>query len=336
MSAIASTASQKSRPWALASILCASALALASCGGGDTATGAAEEGDNEKLTPVTIGGIMAAPNAAIGVGLKEGIWENAGLDVEFNSGIDGPEQLPALVTQTIDFSICNPTSLLLARDQGLDIRVVAGFNKSSATSPDGNGVIVRSDGGIDSFADLEGKKVAVNAIKTQADVMIMEAVKQDGGDPAAVDFIEIAFPDMTAQLSIGNADAIWAPEPFLTMAGQDPDFEIMGYPFLEVEPGSPVQMFCAEGSVVDERPELIESFQSAVQELTETVTEDESAVRAELVEFSDMPAELAETIYLDIYEAEIPMDTLETTNQLMADYGMISEAADLSEVVVSQ
>lgn len=278
---------------------------------------------------------MAAPNAAIVVGQEEGIWERSGLDVEFNTGIDGPEQLPALVTESIDFSICNPTSLVLARDQGLDIRVVAGFNKSSESAPDGNAVIVRADSDIASFADLEGRTVAVNAIRTQADVMIMEAVRLQEGDPAEVDFIEIAFPDMPAQLNNGNTDAFWAPEPFVTMAAQSSDFEVLGYPFLDVEPGSPVQMFCANGALVDENPELIDQFQTAVYELTELAEQDEAAVRAELTDFSEIPQELAEEMYLDVYHANIPMETLATTNQLMYDYGMISEPANLDEVVVS-
>lgn len=323
----------KNRNKIIAPAICLSLIALAGCSAGGEATGSEDSGDGE-MTPIVVGGIMAAPNAAIVVGQNEGIWKRSGLSVEFNTGIDGPEQLPALVTESIDFSICNPTSLLLARDQGLDIRVVAGFNKSSEASPDGNAVIVRADSGIDSFSDLEGKTVAVNAIRTQADVMIMEAVKSQDGDPSEVDFIEIAFPDMPAQLNNENTDAFWAPEPFVTIASQSPEFELLGYPFLEVEPGSPVQMFCANGSLVDENPELIAKFQSAVHELTELVTQDETAVREELTEFSEIPPELAETMYLDVYDANIPMETLDTTNQLMFEYGMTSEPADLDEVVV--
>ena len=318
----------------LPSAICLSLIALAGCSGNADETSGSKDPVDGQLTPIAVGGIMAAPNAAIEVGQDEGVWERAGLSVEFNTGIDGPEQLPALVTESIDFSICNPTSLLLARDQGLDIRVVAGFNISSEASPEGNAVIVRADSDIDSFSDLDGKTVAVNAIRTQADVMIMEAVQLQGGDPTEVDFIEIAFPDMPAQLNNANTDAFWAPEPFVTMAAQSSEFEVLGYPILEVEPGSPVQMFCANGSLVDEYPELITQFQSAVSELTELVAQDESAVRAELPEFSEIPPELAETMYLDVYEASIPMETLDTTNQLMYEYGMTSEPADLDEVVV--
>ena len=70
--------------------------------------------------------------------------------------------------------------------------------------------------GITRPRDLAGRKVSVNSLGAAGDVTIMAAVEADGGDPATIQFVEVAFPDVPAQLEAGTIDAGWVPEPFVT------------------------------------------------------------------------------------------------------------------------
>lgn len=330
-----------------AATLAATALVLTGCSAGSTsgtaptsgaasadAAGAASPTGGDGAQAVAIGGLLVGANAAINVGIEDGTFAEHGLDVTFNDGLDGPAQLPALTTGATQFSICNPTSLLIANDKGLDIRLVSGFNYAQDQEPDRNGVVVKKGSGVDSFADLPGRTVSVNAIQTHGDLMIMEATEKAGGDPKAIQFNEIDFPDMLAQLEVGNTEAVWLPEPFLGMAAQNPDLEVMGYPFHEVDPGSPVQMVCASGDYVESNPEAVSAMREAVADLSARVTEDDSAVREELVGFLGMPEEAAQAMGLETYDADIRMEQLATLNELMVKYGMISAPVDLEEIIV--
>lgn len=327
-----------------ATALASVTLVLTACGSGSTSNVASPSGPAEvgatspasrgAAESVAIGGLLVGPNAAINVGIDDGTFAEHGLEVTFNSGLDGPAQLPALTTGATQFSICNPTSLLIAQDKGLDIRLVSGFNYAQEQEPDLNGIVVQKDSGIDSFDDLPGRTVSVNALQTHGDLMIKAATEKAGGDPSAIRFNEIDFPDMLAQLEVGNTEAVWLPEPFLGMAAQDPALEVMGYPFFAVDPGSPVQMICAAGDYVDENPEAVEAMSEALTDLTEAVTEDDSAVRSELVDFLGLPEEAAQVMGIDDYDTGIRREQLSVLNDLMVQYGMISAPVDLDEVIV--
>ena len=79
-------------------------------------------------------------------------------------------------------------------------------------------------------ADLAGRKVSVNSLGAAGDVTIMESVAKDGGDPTPIKFVEVAFPDVPAQLAAGNIDAAWVPEPFVSqLKGRGDTFVVAPY-----------------------------------------------------------------------------------------------------------
>lgn len=316
-----------------------SVVALSACGSGSadgpapTASTPASDAGTTSST-VTIGGLLVGANAAINVGIDDGTFAEHGLNITFNSGLDGPAQLPALTTGATQFSICNPTSLLIANDRGLDVRLVSGFNYAQEKEPDRNGVVVKEDSGIDSFADLPGHTVSVNAVQTHGDLMIKAATERASADPESINFNELDFADMLAQLEIDNTDAVWLPEPFLSMAESEPGLKVLGYPFYDVDPGSPVQMICAAGDYVEENPETVDAMRAALSDLAESVTEDDAAVREELVEFLNLPEEVAQSMGLENYETEIRDEQLSTLNELMVEYDMLTEQVDLESIIV--
>ena len=111
------------------------------------------------------------------------------------------------------------------------MKIVAGYSNSLEEGNDVAGVVTRADSGIETWADLEGKTTAVNALKTLGDLTIMHLAEEDGADPQALNFSEIGFPDMPAQLERGNTDAVWIPEPFLSQLLEDDANELVGYSF---------------------------------------------------------------------------------------------------------
>jgi NitT/TauT family transport system substrate-binding protein len=116
------------------------------------------------------------------------------------------------------FGFSNVVSLLLAQSRNVPIKVVANGNNSTGDTKNDFGGIVVKDPAITSPKQLEGKKVATNALKNIVDTSVKDIVKKDGGDPSKVNFVELAFPDMAAQLEAGNVDAIFVVEPFLSAA----------------------------------------------------------------------------------------------------------------------
>ncbi|PRZ18091.1 ABC transporter substrate-binding protein [Nesterenkonia sandarakina] len=317
-------------------IAAVSILALSACGSGSASGGddADAEGDtgseNGELTSITVGVLPIAPSVGIYYGIENGIFEEHGLDVELSDSNAGAAMLPAVSNQQLQFGIGNPNSVLNANDRGLDMRIVTGYSNSLAEGDDIAGVVSTVESGIDDWTGLEGNTVSVNALQTQGDLTIMEAVEQAGGDPEAVEFSEMPFPDMQAQLEQGNTDAIWVPEPFLSNALADEANQLVGYSFQDAIAGMPTMVSFSSGEYVDENPEVAQAFSDAMTESLEAAEADEEGVRALLPEFIDLPEEAAENLRMEELDGEIRRDQIEEAGALMVKFDFISNEPDTS------
>ena len=139
----------------------------------------------------------------------------------------------------------------------------------------------------------------------------MESVDQAGGDPAAVNFSEMPFQHMEAQLERGNTDAIWTPEPFLSRALANEDNQLVGYSFQDAIPGMPTMVTFTSGTFAQENPD---------------------EAKAMLTEFINLPEEAAKNLRMEELSGEIRKEQIEQSGRLMVKFGFISKDPDFSKV----
>jgi NitT/TauT family transport system substrate-binding protein len=316
------------------------AFALTGCGQGSpsgSATAdpsAAASSGTGTLTKITVGGLPIAPTVAVQYGLDKGIFEKHGLDLELSTGSAGAAMLPAVSTGDLNFAIGNPLSVLTAVDKGLDMKIVSGFSGSNATGDDINGVVVRADSGINTFGDLAGKTTSVNALKTQGDLTILESAAIDGGDPAALKFSEMPFPDMEAQLDRKNTDAAWLPEPFLSKALANPENKLLGYPNQKAIPGLPTMVTFTSGKYAQENPEVVADFKAAMTETLAAAQGDQAGAKALLPTFMKMDAAVAEKLKMEPWNGAVPTEQLNKLGELAAKHAFLSKAPDIAAITI--
>ncbi|SFV21797.1 ABC transporter substrate-binding protein [Micrococcus terreus] len=313
-------------------------LALAGCGsgspsGGDTSPAGENSGAaSGELEKVTLGVLPIAPSVGAYYGIERGIFEKHGLDVELSTSNAGAAMLPAVANEQITFGVGNPQSVLNANDRGLDMKIIAGYSNSLGEGEDIAGVVATKDSGIAGWDDLAGKTVSVNALKTQGDLTIMEAVEKAGGDPAAVNFSEMPFQDMEAQLERGNTDAVWFPEPFLSRALADDANQLVGYNFQEAIPGMPTMVTFTSGTYASENPEVTQKFVDAMTESLAAVEENPEEARAMLTEFINLPEDAAQNLRMEELSGEIRKEQIEQSGQLMVKFGFIGKGPDVEKL----
>jgi len=318
----------------IAALAATAAPALTACSSGSLSGDETTPPDNgngsTELTKVTVGLLPIAPAAAVQFGIDEGIFEKHGLDVEVQIGQGGAALLPAVSSQSIEFAVGNPLSVLVAASQGLEMQIIAGY--SAITDPAPSGIVVMEDSGITTWKDLEGKTVALNAINTQGDLGTMGWVEKDGGNPANVEFTEIAFPDQLAQLEQGNIDASWIPEPFLSAALATEGVTWLGDP-LTIIPDLYTMVTFTSTAYADANPEVVDAFAAAITESTELAMTDEAAYRASIVEFTGMPADVVENIRLEKLSGTLDRSIIEELSALALKYKFIENEPDLDAVI---
>ncbi|OAV61563.1 ABC transporter substrate-binding protein [Enteractinococcus helveticum] len=305
----------------------AAALMLTACGGGNGGDGGGEAGgETEEMREVKIGVLSIAPSVGVAYGIEHGIFEEHGFDVEYEISSAGAAMLPAVSAGQLDFGVGNPLSVTTAVDQGLDMKIVAGYSNSLEEGNDVAGVVTRTDSGIETWADLEGKTTAVNALKTLGDLTVMHLAEEDGADPQALNFSEIGFPDMPAQLERGNTDAVWIPEPFLSQLLEDDANKLVGYSFQETDPGMATMVTFTSGQLAEEDPEMVADFAEAMTAALAAAQEDQEGSRELLVEFLEIPEEAAQELVMERLDGELNREQLMFMVDLANKYDFIDEA----------
>lgn len=314
--------------------LAIAALALAGCASeAPAAAPTADDSAAGELTAVTVGVLAIAPSVAMQYGIDEGIFEKHGLDLTLQTGQGGAAMLPAVYAGSMDFAVGNPLSVMVAVDKGLEMQIVSGYSNSKAEGDDINGVVVRTDSGIESFADLENKTVSVNAVSTQGDLTIRESAAIDGGDAALLKFNEMPFPDMEAQLAASNTDAIWLPEPFLSKALASSEFKLIGYPNQQALPGLPTMVTFTSAKYASANADIVTQFRDAVTETLTLAEENPDDLRATLPAFMGMDAAVAEGLKMETFEAEVPADVLADLGKLMQKYEIVGTEPDVTAML---
>lgn len=305
-------------------------MTLAACGGGGEA---AAPGEAEDMTTLNLGTLPIAASAAINVGIEEGIFEKHGLDIQIDSGQGGAATLPAVTTGDIDLAVGNPLTVLLADTQGLDVQLVAGYSNSRAEAPDTTALVVPEDSDIQDAADLAGARVAINTLTSGGDLNAMEAVEQAGGDPSTIDFVEVAFQDTIPQVEQANVDAGWLVEPFLSQALAN-GHRVASWHYLESIPGGqPTMIVYGSDQFVEENPEVVENFRTALDETLQMVQEDPNLVRDLLPDLMDMPEEVAANLELDDFDAELNAEGIQSIADLMVTHGFTEQEPDVQGLI---
>lgn len=310
-------------------------LAALGCIGLATACGgSAEEPQPDSPVSIAVAETAGIPSAFLEYGVREGYFEEEGLDVSVDTSTGGAAAVPALVSGDIQFAGSNTVSALLAIGQGLPVSIVApGTFGSETPEEDFSAVLVSSDSEVTRAADLEGATVAVNTLENIGDLTISEVIDSDGGDSSTVEFVEIGFPDMLPALERGQIDAAWLIEPFVTMGMNDGNTPVL-WPYVDSYPSLMVGSFLTTDQYAEENSEVVQAFQDAVATTAAAVADNESEFREALPELSQVSEEAAEAMVLPEWRADVDLEALGFIEERMRERGSLGEPIDVSEIVV--
>ena len=302
------------------------------CGGSsDEPAGETEGGPAQ----VAVGIIPIIDVAPIYLGQEQGFFEERGIELELVPGSGGAAAVPGVVAGDCDFAFGNVTSLLLAQTQGLPLQVVANGTASTGDpETDFSAVVVPADSPVQTAADLAGRTVAVNNLKNIGEVTIRKAVEDAGGDSSTVNFVELPFPDMPAAVANGNVDAAWVVEPFVTVAtGQGARAVVRN--FAEPVEDLTVATYFTTEQMLAENPELVDDFQAAMAESLQYAQDNPDELRRIITTYTSISPEVAEQIALPSFPEEINVESMETVAELMAEYGITEETADVDALLAT-
>ncbi|MEU7859508.1 ABC transporter substrate-binding protein [Nonomuraea sp. NPDC049141] len=300
-------------------------LLTAACGGSSQPATT-----NQGKTKVTAGVIAIVDTAPIHLGKAKGFFDEQNIDLTITPVQGGAAAISGAVSGQFQFAFANTTSLLTAKQQGLDVRVIAnGVSSTGQQGKDFSAVLVKNDSPIRSAKELAGKKISVNQLKNIGDTTVRASVRKAGGDPSGIQFVELAFPDAPAALQAGRVDAIWVVEPFVSQALSQ-GARAVAWNFADAAPDLTVAMYFTTGKT---DADLTKRFTAAIRKSLEYADSHPDEVRDVLKTYTKISPEVIAKIYLPKWPAEVNKASVQTIADLALADGILKDKVDVSALV---
>ena len=184
--------------------------------------------------------------------------EMPGVDIKYVKIGGGGDMLRAIAGNDVDFGGLGNPPTAIGVTRGLPIKGIMVINMLDTVEA----MVVRSSANIKSLKDLKGKTVAAPFGST-THYLLLQALKDDGVDPATMKILDLAPSDIAAAWLRGDLDAAWFWEPNLDKAVKNDGhifitsgiMEKRGYPTWDI--GVVMNAFAAK------YPDYVEKFVKA-------------------------------------------------------------------------
>ncbi len=176
---------------------------------GLTATGRAADAP----TVINLINLPADNSAEVYYAQELGFFKDAGLDVRITPMTNSGAIIAALAGGGGDIGNSVVGSVSDARGKGIPILFIAPAGLSDSTSPTA-ALVTAKDSPIRTAAELSGKIVAVSGLNDLAYFATRLWIDKNGGNSAAVKYVELPFPAMASAIATHRVDAAFTVEPF--------------------------------------------------------------------------------------------------------------------------
>jgi len=348
------------------------AMVLVACGGDDdddgggTATATASS-DSEAPAPATTGdGTEPSPAASAGsapaasgvtlqvgysawpgwfplaVADEQGIFEQAGVDVELTFFADYIASLDALVAGSIDVNTQTLNDTIFGVAAGSQQQIFLTNDNST-----GNDAII-CDGSITSVADLAGRSVAAEPGVVDH-FLLLQGLAEEGLTEDDIDFQGLPTASAAAAFASGQFDCVGVFAPFTTQALAREGSAVL---FSSADfPGAISDHFVATAAAVEEHPTELQALVDAWYLTLDWIAANPEEATAIMAEAAGVTPEEYEA-YAEgttIFDAEQALDSFEDRpddptslpemarriNPFLVSSGLTEQEADLSDLFVA-
>ena len=289
--------------------------------------------DSTGTTKVKVGVIPIVDVAPIYLGIKQGFFSAEGLDVSLETAQGGAAIVPGVVSGQYQFGFSNTVSLLLASSKGLPLNVVsAGVASTGVPGKDFGAVVVKAGSPIKTAADLAGKRVAVNTLKNINTTTINKVVKDAGGDPSTIKYVELAFPDIVSAVAKGDVDAGQVVEPFLTIATSQGDRQVISN-YAGTDPQLAVGMYFTAKTYAAQHAKAVAGFTAAMKKSLDYATAHPDVARAILTTYTKIDPAVQKSLVLPKWPTTIDRSSVQVLADLAQKDGLITKQPDLDALL---
>jgi NitT/TauT family transport system substrate-binding protein len=225
----------------------------------------------------------------IDIGLKQGYFKEAGLDIEILYTEGGASTLTPVIAGSIDIAMTNGIlGVVAAYTKGMPVKIIS----AEATGAPEAFWYSRPDSGIRSIKDTAGKTVAFSSPGSSTNLIILQLINQEKVSPKLV--ATGGAPATLTQVMSGQIDVGWAVPPFVLQHLAEGRLQIIarGSDVKELAQQT-IRVNVANANALKEKRDAFMRFVKVLSRAIDWAYSDPSAT-AEYAELTKVPRELAQ------------------------------------------
>jgi len=255
-------------------------------------------------------------------------FEKDGISVSFPEITEGSKMTQAIAAGSLDF--CNAlggTSAILAAANGVDIKVIGTYSRA----PKAFTVMTREQG-IESMADLKGKKIA-GPKGTILHQLLIAGLNEAGIPIDEVEFVNMGIPEAVAAMNSGNVDAALVAGPAVTKATSE------GARILTTGEGllDATIVIAVSGKFMQENPEIVERYMKVHGRSLDFMNGNRDETMEMAAKETGLSIEDVEKMY-DWYDfnpqiTDKDVEELQKTQEFLIQNGMLEKEIDINSII---
>jgi NitT/TauT family transport system substrate-binding protein len=304
------------------------AVAVAGCGGDDGG------GSGGGPATLKVGVLPIADVAPLYLGQQKGFFKDEQLTIEPQVMQGGAEVTAAVVSGDVNLGFSATEPLIVAKSKGVPVEIVSQGNQAAATEAEAWDGLMVKDPSIKSPKDLEGKTIAVNALKSMPELCARSLLDREGVDLSQIDFVEVPFPEMTAALDAGRVDATTAVEPFVSQAKAGGARSLGSY-LTGLEPKLTVGTYFGSTQYIDANEDVVERFARAMNRSLSYAQAHPDEARKAVTGYTEIPAEVAQAMKLSFWSTDLNKPSIELIADEAKRFDFVEEKPSVDELIWS-
>ena len=214
---------------------------------------------------VTIGYLPSDHDSALFVADQQGLYKEKGIETELVQFNNGGDLMTAMASGKVDVGYVGISPVLSSVEKGVPLKII------SAAQNEGSGVIVSSNSGINSAADLNGKNVATPGEASIQYVLLNILLKNNGLSIDKVNSSAMKTPSINDAIKSNTLDAGVTFQPFVSSSEADGNKVLMNSS--QISPNHPCCVVVASQDLIDKNPDLVKNITAIHENATNYINE---------------------------------------------------------------
>jgi len=305
------------------------AAACSSSGGG----GSAAKATSSKLQTVTVAAVPSEGAAGLYIGLDEGLFKKAGLNVKIQETQSSTDVIGAMASGATDVDYGAYTAYIAVDAKKVqNVRVVApGFS----LGPHVQEIIVSDKSHITSLAGLKGKTIEVNILGgIEADLLYRE-LSSYGIKPSQVHLVAVPFPEMAQELAAGKVDAMLTNEPYVTETVKEDKVQELADMNTGASVEFPISGYGMLASWIKKNPSAAAAFVKTVEQGNAIAATHLTALQQAMTTQLHLSPDITGVMATGTFPTSVNPVQLQRVADLMLKYGQLSTAFNVKPIIGS-